>query len=360
MALHDLIRRQRDRIIAIWREEGRRIAAGESMPPRELVDTLPVYLDELATALESIAQGESQPATGQLAAAHGRTRLQIGFAAHELVREFGLLRDAILKIADEDGYRASKDELLALGSSLFSSVAASVAAYVRERDLVLQRQASEHLGFLAHELRTPLTAARTGIEVLRRERPEDARLVHLANLVSRNLANVTQLLDNALTELRMRSPRSAHLERIRGDDFVRMLVEESQQLAEASGIALATELEPIEVEADVRLLRSALSNLIVNAIKFSHGPATVVLRLRRIESRARFEVEDECGGLPPATAEKLFDPFVQLGADRSGFGLGLAIARQAAESHGGNLAVHNLEGKGCVFLLEIPIGPSSA
>jgi signal transduction histidine kinase len=360
MSLHDLIRKRRDRIIAIWREQGARVAAGDSMPARELVDTLPVYLDELAGSLEAMARGQPQPATGQVAAKHGVTRLQIGFAPHELVREYGLLRDAILAAAEEDGYEVSRDELLALSGCLFTSIAASVAAYVREHDLVLQRHASDHLAFLAHELRTPLTAAHTGVEVLRRERAEDARLLHLANVVSRNLARVSQLLDNALTELRLRTPRTAHLEKIQGDQLVRDLVEEAQPLAEASGIHFAAELEAIELEGDVRLLRSALSNLIVNGIKFSRRGGTVVLRLRAIESRARFEVEDECGGLPPGTAEKLFDPFVQFGSDRSGFGLGLAIARQAVQAHGGNLAVHDLEGKGCVFLLEIPVGPSAA
>jgi signal transduction histidine kinase len=360
MSLHDLIRKRRDRIIVIWREEGARVAAGDTMPVRELVDTLPVYLDELAGSLEAMASGEPEPATGQVAAKHGITRLQIGFAPHELVREYGLLRDAILAAAQEDEYELSRDEVLALSRCLFTSIAASVAAYVREHDLVLQRQGSEHLAFLAHELRTPLTAARTATEVLRRERSDDARLLHLANVVSRNLARVSQLLDNALTELRLRVPRSAHLEKIQGDQFVRDVVEEARPLADASGIRFVAELEAIELEADVRLLRSALSNLIVNAVKFSRRGGTVVVRLRSIEARARFEVEDECGGLSPGTAERLFDPFVQFGSDRSGFGLGLAIARQAVQAHGGNLAVHNLEGKGCVFLLEIPVGPSAA
>ena len=205
-----------------------------------------------------------------------------------------------------------------------------------------------------------MTAARTGIEVLRRERPEDARLLHLANVVSRNLARLSQLLDNELTELRLRMPRTVHLEGIKGEQLVRELVEEAAPLADASGIRLATELETIVLEADVRLLRSALSNLIVNAIKFSRRDGTVIVRLRRIEARARFEIEDECGGLPPGTVERIFDPFVQFGSDRSGFGLGLAIARQAVQAHDGNLAVHNLEGKGCIFLLEIPVGPSAA
>ena len=360
MTLHELIRAHRDTIIAVWREEAREVAAGESMLSREIVDTLPVYLDELAAPLEATSSGEPLPAAEQVAAQHGQTRLQIGFAPHEVVREYALLRKAILKVADEQGYAPPREELIALGSCLFTSIAASIAAYVREHDAVLQRQANEHLAFLAHELRTPLSAARTGIELLRRERTGDARLAHLASVVSRNLARITSRLDNALTELRLRTPRASQIETLRADELLRDLIADAEALAEASGVGFDAQLEPMEVPADARLLRSALSNLIVNAIKFTRRGGTVTVRLRPIEGRARFEVEDECGGLPPGAAEKLFDPFVQLGPDRSGFGLGLAIARQAVEAHGGNLAVHDLQGKGCVFLLEIPASESAA
>ena len=360
MTLHELIRTHRDRIIAVWREQARQVAAGESMPPRELLDTLPVYLDELAASLEAASTGEPLPATQQVAATHGQTRLQIGFAPHEVVREYALLRNGILQVAHEQGYAPPPAELIALDSCLFASIAASIAAYVREHDAVLQRQANEHLAFLAHELRTPLSAARIGIELLRRERAGDERLEHVSAVVSRNLSRLTDRLDNALTELRLRTPRAAHLETFRADELLRELIADAEALAEASDVGFDAQLEPMEVSADPRLLRSALFNLIVNAIKFSRRGGTVTVRLRPIEGRARFEVEDECGGLPPGAAERLFDPFVQLGPDRSGFGLGLAIARQAVEAHGGNLADHDLQGKGCVFLLEIPASASAA
>src|SRR5438132_13472240 len=105
-------------------------------------------------------------------------------------------------------------------------------------------------------------------------------------------------------------------------------------LAGASAAGLDAQLEPMEVSADPRLLRSALFNLIVNAIKFSRRGGTVTVRLRPIEGRARFEVEDECGGRPPGAAGGPFDPFVQLGPDRSGVGLGLALRRPAGGAPG--------------------------
>jgi len=65
-------------------------------------------------------------------------------------------------------------------------------------------------------------------------------------------------------------------------------------------------------------------------------------------------VTDGCGGLPPGKAEELFDPLVQRSADRSGFGLGLGIALQAAEAHNGTIRVRDLPGQGCEFTIDVP------
>jgi signal transduction histidine kinase len=66
------------------------------------------------------------------------------------------------------------------------------------------------------------------------------------------------------------------------------------------------------------------------------------------------EVEDTCGGLAPGAMEKIFAPFEQASADRSGFGLGLAITRQAIEVQGGSITVRDLPGRGCVFAVDFP------
>jgi signal transduction histidine kinase len=65
-------------------------------------------------------------------------------------------------------------------------------------------------------------------------------------------------------------------------------------------------------------------------------------------------VADACGGLPPGKVEELFAPLVQRGDNRTGFGLGLGIALQAAEAHNGTIKVHDIPGKGCAFILDLP------
>ena len=67
--------------------------------------------------------------------------------------------------------------------------------------------------------------------------------------------------------------------------------------------------------------------------------------------RVRIEIEDACGGLPTGMIEDLLRVFEQRGADRSGFGLGLAITSRSVEESGGTIHVHDVPGKGCVFAI---------
>jgi signal transduction histidine kinase len=67
------------------------------------------------------------------------------------------------------------------------------------------------------------------------------------------------------------------------------------------------------------------------------------------------ETEDECGGIPPSKGD-LFQTFGdRRGRDRSGLGLGLSIARKAVRAHGGEISIRNMPGKGCIFVIDIPL-----
>jgi signal transduction histidine kinase len=102
-----------------------------------------------------------------------------------------------------------------------------------------------------------------------------------------------------------------------------------------------------------------MSNLLQNAFKFTPS-GTVALTARATEERVFLEVADECGGLPPGKAEELFRPFAQRSADRSGLGLGLAIALRSARACGGELRVRDVPGHGCVFTIELPRQPAAS
>jgi signal transduction histidine kinase len=118
--------------------------------------------------------------------------------------------------------------------------------------------------------------------------------------------------------------------------------------------------DDLTVEADPRLLHSAVANLIRNALKFSRPSSIINVRAKRREGepRVEIEVEDACGGLPEGKAEELFRPTVRGSQENTGFGLGLAIAQQAALAHGGSLGVRDMPGTGCIFTLTLPTPPA--
>jgi len=112
-----------------------------------------------------------------------------------------------------------------------------------------------------------------------------------------------------------------------------------------------------EVWLDVRLMRSALGNLVRNAVKYTPVGGTIQVNAGISAGQLHLEVQDACGGLPPGKVEQAFAPFVRLNKSEDGFGLGLAIAKQAVDAHGGSIRVQNLPGKGCIFVLDLPCVP---
>jgi signal transduction histidine kinase len=124
------------------------------------------------------------------------------------------------------------------------------------------------------------------------------------------------------------------------------------------------EVEPVDprlaVEGDPQLLTSAVMNLLHNSFKNTPAGGKVVLRARAQDRNLVVEVEDECGGFPESKGD-LFKVFGdRRGSDRSGLGLGLSIARKAMRAHGGDIHVRNMPGKGCVFVIEVPLAAEAA
>ncbi|MDM0108505.1 HAMP domain-containing sensor histidine kinase [Variovorax sp. J22R24] len=102
-------------------------------------------------------------------------------------------------------------------------------------------------------------------------------------------------------------------------------------------------------------LLAALVNLLHNAFKFTHAHTEVTLSAYAKGDSVLIDVKDNCGGLPPGATANIFRPFIQVGDDKSGLGLGLSIARRHVNADGGVLGVRDLPGVGCVFTIELPV-----
>jgi signal transduction histidine kinase len=354
MALHDVLAATRDEVIERWKAQIRGTLAPEAMPASELVDHIPEFVDEIVFALRADA-GLAAPDVGPTAAGHGAQRLRLGFSLESVVREYGTLRDAIVDTARSGGHPITFRELQILFDGIVDGIARAVAEYTRQRDAELSRQANEHFAFVAHELRDPLSSASTAFQLLKYkgQLPADGRAV---GALERGLVRASELIDQTLQMARVASGIELHPQ----PTTLAALFDE----AEVSSVSEA-DAKDIDIRAvvtgddvillDTRLVRSALGNLVRNAVKYTPSGHRVEVRGHLADGRAVIEVEDRCGGLPPGKVEAAFGPFVRLTEREQGFGLGLAIAKQAVDAHGGSIRVQNLPGRGCIFVLEFPI-----
>ncbi len=359
MKLHEVLELKSDDVMERWKRNVQGTLAPESMPPIELLDHLPDFLQEIIGALREhagLGSTISRPEQVATAEGHGKQRLRLGFSLDAVVREYGAMQDAIVATAHDLGVPVIFDELQIVFHCTITGIARAVSQYTHERDAELLRQANEHFAFIAHELRNPLSSAMTAVQLLsvQGHLPANSRVV---GALEHGLHHTSQLIEQTLKVARLASG----IELDRQPTTLRALIEgveiDAFPDAEAKGIELQVKLQGDgELAVDTRLVRSALSNLLRNAVKYSHPGSVVELRGSLANQRVVLEVEDGCGGLDPGKVEAAFAPFVRLDTNQSGFGLGLAIARQAVHAHGGSIRVQNLPGKGCIFVLEFPFG----
>jgi signal transduction histidine kinase len=348
-----ILQGKRSHLIARWGDRITSAVAASSLPRAELLDHIPAFVDELIRALHP--EAIPLPPMSANAEEHGEQRFGLGFDVAEVIREYGMLHECILEIAGEADFVINPREHVVIAKWLNAGIADAVAEYVKQRDLELQRQSSEHLGFIAHELRNPLGSTKMAFQRLRRTELAESRTVEM---VERGLRRLGEMIDGALSHASLKMgviPRPAPVA-LRA--FLHELETDAAIEAQAKGIEIVVLApEDLIVEADPRLLRSAVSNLLHNALKFSHERTKVVMSAALSEGRLTIEVTDSCGGLPPGKVEELFDPLVQRGANRTGFGLGLGIALQAAEAHNGTIKVRDIPGEGCAFIIDVPGTP---
>jgi signal transduction histidine kinase len=353
--LHDALATRREVVMRTWKDSVRGTLAPHTMPSIELVDHLPQFVDEVIEALRVAAQEPAAALSadaGATAAAHGTQRLRLGFSLDAVVREYGLLHDALVGTALTAGCQPTFAELHALHDYIIAGIADAVSEYAQQRDAELRRQANEHFAFIAHELRNPLASASMALEQLEAMSLLPAH--RLVGALGRGLQRTVTLVDETLKLARLASGADLRrtpttLRAIFADAEIGAIAE-----AQEKGIELKVTCNGDDhAELDVRLIGSAIGNLVRNAVKYSKG-GVVELRGRVENNRAIVEVEDCCGGLEPGKVEAAFAPFVRFDNTQTGFGLGLAIAKQAVDAHGGTLRVQNLPTKGCVFILDVP------
>jgi signal transduction histidine kinase len=355
MKLHEFIATYRGNILDACAQR-----LGSSAPENdEALAMLDARLAEIGEALCEDAASVPRPsasAGGEVAASYGRRRQRVGSEIGVIVRDYAALWDAISAVAVDEGATFSVREFQVLHGSIDAGIATAIQEFSAQARHEHEHRAYEQLGALAHEFRNALSSATMAFAALRSERAGIQSKT--GTVLERSLSRMRDLVQQTIVSVHLGAGMPLDSRRLRVADLLRDV--ESVTLG-ARSIALVVEVrEDLEVVADARLLTSAVGNLLHNALKFTPEGGRVAVRARAESGRVFIDVEDQCGGLPAGKEDELFEPFVQRGANRSGLGLGLSIARDAVRAHRGEIRVGNRPGAGCVFTVVLPAAPHAS
>jgi two-component system CheB/CheR fusion protein len=227
------------------------------------------------------------------------------------------------------------------------------------------RAKDEFISTVSHELRTPLNTIRIWSRLLINNKLQGVDVVKGGETIDRAALAQQQLIDDLLDVSRM---ATGHLRLAMRNtpliSTVEAAVETVRPLAQSREIALETDLsaEVGIVHVDPDRLQQVMWNLLANAVKFSSPGGRIEVCLQRINERVQIRVTDFGMGIRADFLPHVFDRFRQAdaSADRryNGLGLGLAIAKQLVELHGGTISAHSEgEGQGASFLIDLPLEP---
>jgi len=230
-------------------------------------------------------------------------------------------------------------------------------AQLREAD----KRKSEFLATLAHELRNPLAPISNAVQLLKREGIDAARQKNATDIIDRQLRQMVRLVDDLLDISRI-SEAKIRLVKERFD--ISSVVNQAMETIRPLCMTMEHQLtithprSPLFVDADLTRLAQVISNLLNNACKFTERRGSIHLKVEREGNQAVIRVQDNGIGMTAEQLPRIFDMFAQadtsLERTQGGLGIGLALAKNLIELHGGSLeARSNGVGQGSEFTARI-------
>jgi signal transduction histidine kinase/ActR/RegA family two-component response regulator len=260
-----------------------------------------------------------------------------------------------------DFVRHAREEIARLEAQLELGVEEQVRLARAETEQARQAK-NEFLSRMSHELRTPLNAILGFTQLLELETPtpnQQESIEHIARAGQHLLSLINEVLDFS----RLESGRlPLNLESVPLEPVVKGALEQIRPAAEREQISLVLAEEcltpELRVVADQQRLRQVVQNILSNAVKFNRRGGTVTVYCRPgAQDRLRLGITDTGLGMSGERLSRLFTPMIRdplAGHERSGVGLGLALARGIVRAMNGELSVESVQGEGSTFWLDLP------
>lgn len=368
--IHDHI----EPILIEWEKfAGTLLPAAKGLGPEALRDSareiLVTICEEMSTRQSDAEQAEKSrgnrpghaPDVTNSAKEHAKDRLDAGFSLDQLVAEYRALRASVIRLWTVHvmvAREAELDQLIRFNEALDQSQSEAISWYSR----CLDDAHDIFAGVLAHDLRNPLGAMLTSAEALLQSNDPQTENARAAAHIRRSGKRIAEMIRDLLDFTRTRlgdglpmSPKPADLAQI-----CRSTIEE----LEAFHPTCRLRFEPsgdLSGHWDAARLEQALSNLIGNAIRHGQRGAPITISAQGMADTVHVSVHNVGPAIPADRRRALFHPHVRaaihehVGDSKSGeLGLGLYIAQQVAEAHGGSIDVTSSEVSGTTFTLRLP------
>ncbi|MFG2060050.1 SpoIIE family protein phosphatase [Micromonospora sp. NPDC048871] len=254
-----------------------------------------------------------------------------------------------------------------LVAAQISRAAGKQRAYEQERARAAELAAldlakTNFFANVSHEFRTPLTLVLGPLEEMLADPALPSAYTQRLTMMHRNGLRLLKLVNTVLDFSRLESGRlAAHYEPTDLADYTSRLVSTFRSATERTGIRLVVDCPPLAepVYVDQDMWEKVVLNLVSNAVKFTFE-GEIQVRVRAVDGVARLEVSDTGVGIHPDELPHVFERFHRVPGVRSrsheGTGIGLALVRELAEMHGGQVSASSQVDKGSTFAVTIPFG----
>ncbi len=284
---------------------------------------------------------------------------------HYLPSDYG--RAVTLRVAREDRHYLPR--ILAIGDTLTEFKGAAVILQDVTKFRLLDDAKTNLVGTVSHELKTPLTSLRLAVYLLLEQKLAGLTATQrdLLETARDDADRLLRILDNLLDLARFGAGAAAlDCREIAIPALLDEIAREAGVFTSVAGQTLAVQVAPAlartKLSADLARLRHVFMNLLTNASKYSPRGGTITLSASATaENFVRFAVQDEGPGIPAESLGRVFDRFYRAPhQEKSGAGLGLAIAREIVVAHGGSIACTSEPGRGAEFHFLLPVAPAES
>lgn len=343
----------RDDVFSEWTTRVRQVLPQtDSLRLPMLVNTLPIFYDNIAEAISPDYPRVLGADGSSLAAEHGGERARMTDYNHQaLISEYQIFRWVVLNTLHRENVALSPAELLTINTSIDDGIRVAVNAFAQVHAAFRERFAAA----LTHDLRTPLGITAMALDMIAMS-DDPVEIKALAGKARASVRRMDGMVHELLDTMTFHGGRQLSLDMSNFDiqDLIREVQADTAQRARIHSCG-----NSVSGWWDRAAIKRALENIVGNAIKYGDPAHAIVIRSREYYERLSLSVHNEGQPIPQDEWECIFQMYRRAGAgnesERQGWGIGLPYVRAVAESHGGSVTVESTVERGTTFMVDLPV-----